>query len=112
MRLITDEGLKALVERLLPLGLTLTPNLDEAEVLVKAGIDCVDGMEAAARAISQKGPKHVLLKGGHLGFDPVDLLFDGTHTTTYKRRRIEGWFMGQGVSFRPAFLRLWRPVIR
>ncbi len=99
VRLITDEGLKALVERLLPLGLTLTPNLDEAEVLVKAGIDCLDGMEAAARAISQKGPKHVLLKGGHLGSDPVDLLFDGTHTTTYKRRRIDRVVHGTGCIF-------------
>ncbi len=99
VRLITDAGLKALVERLLPLGLSLTPNLDEAERLVKTRIESIQEMEAAARAILQKGAKHVLLKGGHLGSDPVDLLFDGTRVTTYKRRRIERTVHGTGCIF-------------
>jgi hydroxymethylpyrimidine/phosphomethylpyrimidine kinase len=99
VRLITEAGLKALVERLLPLGLSCTPNLIEAERLVKKKIENVDGMEAAARAISRKGAKHVLLKGGHLGGDPVDLLFDGTRITTYKRRRIERTVHGTGCIF-------------
>ncbi len=62
-------------------------------------IEGVDGMEAAARAISRKGPKHVVLKGGHLGGEPVDLLFDGTQTTTYKRRRVERVVHGTGCIF-------------
>jgi hydroxymethylpyrimidine/phosphomethylpyrimidine kinase len=104
VRLITDEGLKALVELLLPLGLSLTPNLDEAKILAGTGIECLDEMEAAARAISKKGPRHVVLKGGHLGFDPVDLLFDGTHTTTYKRRRIDRVVHGTGCIFSSGLL--------
>jgi hydroxymethylpyrimidine/phosphomethylpyrimidine kinase len=102
LRLITDKGLTALVERLLPLGLSLTPNLDEAEILMKARIESVHEMEAAARAISRKGPKHVLLKGGHLGGSPVDLLFDGMHATTYKRQRIERTVHGTGCIFSSA----------
>ena len=104
LRLISDEGLKALVERLLPLGLTLTPNLDEAQALAKVGIEGVGGMEAAARAISRKGARHVVLKGGHLAGEPVDLLFDGAHTTTYKRKRIEKVVHGTGCIFSSALL--------
>ena len=99
VRLITDAGLKALAERLLPLGLSCTPNLDEAGILLKTRVESLEGMEAAARAILRMGPKHVFLKGGHLGCDPIDLLFDGTDMTTYKRKRVERVVHGTGCLF-------------
>jgi hydroxymethylpyrimidine/phosphomethylpyrimidine kinase len=34
-------------------------------------------MEQAARRIAALGPRHVLVKGGHLKGDAVDLLWDG-----------------------------------
>ncbi len=104
IRLISDEGLRALVECLLPLGLCLTPNLDEAEALIGRRVEGVDEMEAAARAISAKGPKQVILKGGHLAGPPVDLLFDGNRSTTYTRGRVDKTVHGTGCIFSSALL--------
>lgn len=114
LRVITAGGLRALVERLLPMGPSVTPNIDEAEILVKARIDNIDAMERAARAIAAKGPGHVFLKGGHLAGEPVDLLFDGTRTVTYTKRRIERMVHGTGCLFSSAllsFLALDYPVV-
>jgi len=99
LRLITDEGLKALVERLLPLASSVTPNIDEAEVLVKTRIGSIDAMERAARAISEMGPKHVFLKGGHLAGEPVDILFDGEEMTRHGKKRKEKAVHGTGCLF-------------
>jgi len=99
LRLITDEGLKALVERLLPLASSVTPNIDEAEVLVKEKIGSAHAMERAARAISEMGPAHVFLKGGHLAGRPVDLLFDGEEMTRHEKERREKAVHGTGCLF-------------
>ena len=99
LRLITDEGLKALVELLLPLASSVTPNIDEAEALVEARIGDVDAMERAARAISRMGPRHVFLKGGHLVGEPVDLLFDGEEMTRHGKKRREKAVHGTGCLF-------------
>lgn len=74
---------------LLPLATVVTPNLDEAEQLT--GIKAVDedGMLAVARAIKELGPRWVLVKGGHLAGDPVDVLFDGTQAWRFAGERIE-----------------------
>lgn len=63
-RLISDEAIAVVKERLLPLADVITPNLREAEVLVGAQ----PGMEteALARALKDMGARAVLLKGGHL----------------------------------------------
>ncbi len=73
---------------LLPLATVVTPNLDEAEQLT--GIKAVDeeSMLAVARAIAGLGPRWVLVKGGHLAGDPVDLLFDGREVWRFGGTRI------------------------
>ena len=75
-------------ETLLPLATIVTPNLDEAEQLT--GIKAVDedSMLAVARVIAGLGPRWVLVKGGHLAGDPVDLLFDGERTWRFAGKRI------------------------
>ena len=72
-------------ETLLPLATVVTPNLDEAEQLT--GIKAVDedSMLAVARVIAGLGPRWVLVKGGHLAGDPVDLLFDGDADVALRR---------------------------
>jgi hydroxymethylpyrimidine kinase/phosphomethylpyrimidine kinase len=59
-RLLADEAVNALRERLLPLATLITPNLPEAEVLAEARLDT-----AAARALAQRYGCGVLIKGGH-----------------------------------------------
>jgi hydroxymethylpyrimidine/phosphomethylpyrimidine kinase len=72
------EGfLGALRERLLPVATLVTPNLDEASALVGRDIEDVEAMEAAAETIHSLGPPYVLVKGGHLKGELVDVLYDG-----------------------------------
>ena len=86
--LLSGGTLEAIRHRLLPLATVVTPNLLEAELLTGLTISDEDGMLAAARAISDMGPQWVLVKGGHLPGDPVDLLFDGTSAIRYPGQRI------------------------
>lgn len=71
-QLLPQEAVKNLRERLLPLTTILTPNLDEARLLLRdAGsepreIKGVDDLKHMSQAILSLGPKWVLLKGGHM----------------------------------------------
>jgi hydroxymethylpyrimidine/phosphomethylpyrimidine kinase len=86
--LISDGTLDAIRERLLPLATVVTPNLLEAELLTGMRITDEDRMLAAARMINAMGPQWVLIKGGHLAGNPVDLLFDGDQLIRYPGQRI------------------------
>lgn len=78
-KLISDDAIDALKERLLPLATVLTPNIPEAEVLSGMAIRTPDDMVAAAKAISEQYHCAVLCKGGHQLNDANDLLWrDGT----------------------------------
>jgi hydroxymethylpyrimidine/phosphomethylpyrimidine kinase len=70
----------AFTERLLPHAFLLTPNLPEAAELAGFPVDGRDSMARAAERLISLGAANVLVKGGHLAKDPVDLLLtsDGT----------------------------------
>jgi len=76
-RLLKADAIDALASQLFPAALLITPNLQEAEVLTGMRIECVDGMKRAAVKLMEFGPKYVVVKGGHLPGDPMDLLYDG-----------------------------------
>ncbi len=86
--LISEGTLDAIRERLLPLATVVTPNLLEAELLTGTQISDETEMLAAARTINAMGPQWVLIKGGHLPGNPVDLLFDGHRLIRYPGQRI------------------------
>ena len=74
-RLIAEETVAVLVQELFPLATVITPNLDEAELLLRHKIAGVAALEPAARELLALGAQNVLLKGGHLqGDEVVDLL--------------------------------------
>jgi hydroxymethylpyrimidine/phosphomethylpyrimidine kinase len=77
--LVSTHGVPLLAEDalcdLLPLAALVTPNLQEAAVLSGLKVSDVDGMRRAAERIAALGAKAVLVKGGHLAGDPVDVLF-------------------------------------
>ena len=82
--LLAGSALDAYRSVLFPRATVLTPNLDEVRLFV--GIDVRDraGQYEAAKVLHGLGPRHVLVKGGHLQEDTdvcVDLLYDG-HTFT------------------------------
>lgn len=88
--LIDAEGAKEL-RGILPYARIVTPNLPEASALtgIKT-INDISGMERAAKAIFEMGAKNVLVKGGHLEDEPIDVLFDGSSFTYFKGRRLKG----------------------
>ena len=74
-RLIAHETVAVLVNELFPLASVITPNLDEATLLLNRTVDSVEALEAAAQALLALGAPAVLLKGGHLPGDwVVDVL--------------------------------------
>lgn len=87
-RLISEDAVVVLKEKLFPLATVLTPNIPEAEVLSGRSITDAAGMEAAAQAIGEACGCAVLCKGGHRVNDADDLLwYDGTLT----------WFRGRKI---------------
>lgn len=77
-RLLAEEAVAVLRERLLPLAALITPNLPEAgDLLGRPAPDGRAAMLEAAAALRALGPRAVLLKGGHLaGGDSPDLYLD------------------------------------
>jgi len=87
--LIDPKGMAILTQFLVPLVTLVTPNLDEAEAMSKMKVRSENDMREAALHIHTvcKGVKAVLIKGGHLKDDYVDVLFDGKDWTVFPSRR-------------------------
>jgi len=72
--LLLPEAMNALKEKLIPLAEVVTPNLNEAEALTKIKINTIEDSIKAGKAILDLGPRAVIVKGGHLKGDAVDVL--------------------------------------
>ena len=70
-RLIAQETVQVLVRELFPRVSVVTPNLDEAQLLLGQPIANAQALDAAAQGLLAMGAKAVLLKGGHLASDEV-----------------------------------------
>ena len=86
--LISDDAVRVLRDQLLPRAALLTPNVPEAEALAAMHIASLDEIREAARRIHSIGPRAVLVKGGHLEGDAVDVLFDGHDFLEFAAPRI------------------------
>jgi hydroxymethylpyrimidine/phosphomethylpyrimidine kinase len=75
-KLLQDEAVSVLVERLFPLASVVTPNLHEACVLAGVSYSEEANREELAEAIHARGASAVVVTGGH-GNEAVDWLFDG-----------------------------------
>lgn len=88
-RLLDQGAERAILTRLVPLARLITPNLDEAALLVGESVADGAAMERAARALVAAGARAALIKGGHLsGSEVIDVLFDGTSLTQWRRERV------------------------
>ena len=88
-RLLREDALAALRDRLLPLATVLTPNIPEAEVLLDRPIASWDDMRAAAEELVQLGAQAVVIKGGHREGPATDLLFDGKEFHEFTASRVD-----------------------
>src|SRR5688572_9010732 len=87
--LLQPDARAALVRDVLPLAWVVTPNLHEASALAGVPVGSEADMEAAARRIHALGPRHVLVKGGHLKDSATDILFDGRSVTRFPGVRLD-----------------------
>ena len=87
--LLQPEAREALIADLLPLAFLVTPNLHEASVLADLTVQTPEAMEEAARRIHARGPRHVLVKGGHLRSEAADILWDGRAFTRFTAPRVK-----------------------
>jgi hydroxymethylpyrimidine/phosphomethylpyrimidine kinase len=87
-RLLDRDAETAYRERLLPLATVVTPNLPEAESLLGRPVRTLAEMREAARALRAMGPRAVVVKGGHLEGDAVDVFWDGERMEDVSAPRI------------------------
>jgi hydroxymethylpyrimidine/phosphomethylpyrimidine kinase len=72
--LMAEEARQTVVTALFPLATLVTPNLHEAEALVGFSVQTLEDMQRAGESLLGSGCRAVLIKGGHLSGDAVDLL--------------------------------------
>jgi hydroxymethylpyrimidine/phosphomethylpyrimidine kinase len=87
--LLPADALEALRTQLLPLATVVTPNLDEVEQLTGVAVRKEQDLRRAADGVLALGPRWVLVKGGHLAGDAVDLLTDGTVEHVLRAPRLD-----------------------
>lgn len=97
--LLETKALAVYKQQLLPLATVITPNLQEAGVLAGMQVATLDTMRKAAEVIRTDAVRlrgevekslAVLVKGGHLEGDAVDVLFDGEKYFSFPAKRISG----------------------
>ncbi|MGL5414705.1 MAG: bifunctional hydroxymethylpyrimidine kinase/phosphomethylpyrimidine kinase [Clostridium sp.] len=86
--LLKPEAKEALREILIPMSYLVTPNIPEAEELTGMKINSVEEMIEAGKRILNYGPKYVLIKGGHLDGEAIDILIGENRLKTYKSERL------------------------
>ncbi|MGD8564353.1 MAG: bifunctional hydroxymethylpyrimidine kinase/phosphomethylpyrimidine kinase, partial [Desulfarculaceae bacterium] len=87
-RLLAEDAITAVKQKLVPVASLVTPNLDEAEALLGGQVRDEKAMTRAAQELVAMGAKAALIKGGHLEDNPCDVLFDGTGLHVFQAQRI------------------------
>lgn len=86
--LLRPEAKENLIKYLIPKAYIVTPNIPEAEEISNMKIDTVEDMKKVGKIILELGPKYVLMKGGHLDGDCVDVLIGDDLFEVFKGKRI------------------------
>lgn len=89
-RLIEEQTIKTIIEKLFPIADIITPNMDEAGLLANMKVDTLDDMKIAGERIKELGCKNILLKGGHLETELItSLLYNNAgHYRTFESAKI------------------------
>ncbi|MGH8874103.1 MAG: bifunctional hydroxymethylpyrimidine kinase/phosphomethylpyrimidine kinase [Acidimicrobiia bacterium] len=88
--LLDRQAEHAYTELLFPHALVITPNLDEATVLVGRRLESVEDMRMAAGELAGSGTSYVVVKGGHLpGEQVVDVVYHEGQITELSAARLE-----------------------
>ncbi len=88
-RLLSEDAVIALRERLLPLATVFTPNLPEAEAILGRALASWDDVRAGAEEIAAMGAQAVVIKGGHREGPAIDLFYDGRQFHEFTAVRVD-----------------------
>ena len=88
-RLISENAVTALKEKLFPLARVITPNIPEMEVLAGKSVPTEQERVQAAHSLQRDYSCAVLCKGGHGLENADDLLFDAGETYWFREKRIQ-----------------------
>lgn len=90
--LLKPAAIRDLRSRLLPLATLISPNLDEAQLLVGRKLRSMEDLKTAARELQAEYGCAVLVKGGHLhtGRAAMDIFFDGHELKVLTALRVRG----------------------
>jgi hydroxymethylpyrimidine/phosphomethylpyrimidine kinase len=102
--LLQEGAAQTLTEKLFPLALVVTPNINEASFFSGRTIESLEDVRAAARVLADMGPRAVLIKGGHAGFSRGTdvLLYDGRFHEFAAEKVYEKDVHGTGCTFSAA----------
>lgn len=101
-RLLREDAVSSLRDNLVPLCRIITPNIEEAQILSGMEVKTLDDMVLAAQEIQTLGCESVVIKGGHMGGDAVDIYYDGdVHYLRAKRIQTQNTH-GTGCTFSSA----------
>jgi len=86
--LLQPDAVESMKNELFQLAALVTPNIPEAEALTGLRIREIESAKEAAKMLMDTGCGAVLIKGGHLVGDPIDVLWDGQDYTLFESERI------------------------
>jgi len=89
-KLIRDDAVWHLQEKLFPLAVLVTPNIPEAEILLGEKLENRCDLEQAAKKLFERFNVPVLMKGGHLPDLAVDILVDAGGLEPFASELIRG----------------------
>lgn len=87
-KLLVEDAMEMLINKLMPLATVITPNIPEGECLCGMKIDSKEDMIKAVKKIGEFYKGVILLKGGHLKECSDDLLYVDNKITWYKEEKI------------------------
>lgn len=89
-KLLKDDAIIALKEKVIPLATVITPNMTEASILLDdRPLKTVADLKQAAIDLHDLGADYVLVKGGRLKGPAVDVLYEGSTIMTFEAPRIQ-----------------------
>lgn len=102
-RTLMEEGaLDALKNELFPLATVITPNIYEASALSGVNVEDEATMEKAAIVLKETGPEAIIITGGHLEKETLDLIYYGGKFYKLRSKKSPGEFHGTGCAFSAA----------
>lgn len=88
-KLLNENAVETLINKLIPIADIITPNIPEAEALSGIQIKNKDHMQKAAQKIACFSQGAILIKGGHLSDCADDLLFNNGESVWFESPRVD-----------------------